>query len=438
MPNSPPLAADRVRIPGTRRRTVLIIAPNGSYRIVPYIEAAQRLGVNAVVVSRGASAVAHRDVPGIQVDFENLDHALEQIWTFAEHTPVHAVFGTDDASMQLAARAARTLNLPYNAPDAVLFSRRKDLAREQLRACGLPVPGFRRIDLRDDVQLVAQDVTYPCVLKPLAMSASRGVIRANNPDEFVSACRRIAPILRDGANAEEQSMLLVEDFIAGTEIAVEGLLTGGQLDVLAIFDKPDPLDGPFFEETYYVMPTRLDAAVQQQVRDQVQAACHAYGLREGPIHAECRLNTEGVWILEVAARTIGGLCGRLLRFGTGYGLEELVLRHALGLGVDALQKTGGAGVLMIPVPGRGLFRRVEGLVAAERTEYIEEVSIEIREGHELTPWPEGSSYLGFMFARAPTAEQAEAALRKAHECLNIVTAPVWHATVVSNEMESNE
>jgi biotin carboxylase len=411
----------------------LIIAPNGSYRIAPYLEAARALGIGAAVVSQGASAVAMRDVPGIQIDFADAPRALDTIASFARQTQVHAVLGTDDASMRLAARVAALLGLPHNSAEAVEFARRKDHARRRLRDAGVPVPDFLRIDLDADLDAQALRAPYPCVLKPLALSASRGVIRADGPADFAAACRRIAPLLRDAADPEERRTLLAEAFIPGFEVAVEGLLTGGQLEMLAIFDKPDPLDGPYFEETYYITPTRLGAERQQLLHDTVEAACAAYGLREGPVHAECRINADGVWMLEVAARTIGGLCGRLLTFGTGYGLEELVLRHALGLPLDTARRDGGAGVLMIPIPQGGIFRRVEGLRDAERVEFIEEIAIQIREGHELTPWPEGASYLGFMFARAPTAELAEAALRRAHACLRIVTAALWRASVVTGQ-----
>lgn len=220
-------------------------------------------------------------------------------------------------------------------------------------------------------------------------------------------------------------MLLAEDFVPGVEVAVEGLLDDGELHVLAIFDKPEPLDGPYFEETYYVTPSRLAKSIQTRLRREIAQACRAYGLREGPIHAECRINSEGVWILEVATRTIGGLCGRLFRYGVGYGLEELVLAQALGHSLPVNVKRSGAGVLMIPVPQAGILRRVEGVMAAQRVPYIDEVVIQLREGYELVPWPEGSSYLGFIFARAPTPALAEAALRQAHRCLNIVVAPLW-------------
>ena len=219
--------------------------------------------------------------------------------------------------------------------------------------------------------------------------------------------------------------VLLEEFIPGNEVAIEGMLHQGQLDVLAIFDKPDPLDGPFFEETYYITPTSYSEKIQQDIKETVLQACLAYGLSEGPIHAECRINDNGIWILEVAARTIGGMCGRLLSLGTGYSLEELVLLHAMGQSVEIKSDNTAAGVLMIPIPKAGILKRVEGLLEAQRIPFIKDLSIEVREGYELIPLPEGNSYLGFIFAEAPSAKEAEQALRDAHNCLNIVIAPLW-------------
>jgi biotin carboxylase len=263
------------------------------------------------------------------------------------------------------------------------------------------------------------------VLKPLNMSASRGVIRVDDGAAFHTAVTRIAAILAELHHPEERGTLLAEAYLPGKEVALEGLLTEGQLRVLALFDKPDPLEGPFFEETYYITPSRLPDALQGAIADQVAAACAAYGLEQGPVHAELRINDAGIWILEVAARTIGGQCARLLRFGTGHSLEQLVVAHAIGQPLPVETREGAAGVLMIPIPRRGVLRRVEGVLAAEKVPHVTEVEISVREGYELVPLPEGSSYLGFIFAEAPTPEEAEAALRQAHAKLKVVTAPVW-------------
>lgn len=412
---------------------VLIVAPPGSYRITPFVEAAHRLDAEVLIASSGRHSLVNEVAHGLHVDLGNPTLALKAIEHAARATPFAAVIGTDDVTVELAARAAERLGLAHNPPEAVRTARRKDLARERLRQAGMRVPRFRRIDLEAPLETQAGLVPFPCVLKPLALSASRGVIRADDPASFVAACARIARLLATAAEVEgeERRYLLAEEFIPGVEVAVEGLLTAGQLAILAIFDKPEPLDGPYFEETYYVTPSRLPRAVQAALHATISAACRAYGLREGPIHAECRINDQGVWIIEIAARNIGGMCARLLRFGTGHGLEELTLMHALGRPVRVESEAGGAGVLMIPIPRHGILRRIEGVTAALKVPHVEELHIAVREGYELVPLPEGASYLGFIFARAPTPAQAEQALREAHACLNIVIAPLWKGIVAA-------
>lgn len=410
--------------PGRRGR-VLLIAPHGSYRTVPYLSAARALGREACIVSEGEHTLAAHDAPGLRVDLAAQDAALARIDAHWPPGSFAAVVATDDGTVELASRLAARWGLRHNPPDAVRLTRRKDLARARLREAGVPVPAFRVIDLAWPLAPQLETVQFPCVVKPVAMSASRGVIRADDPAALARACARAARIATHSERPEERGLLLVESFIPGIEIAVEGLLSRGAFSPLAVFDKPDPLDGPFFEETYYITPSRLPVTVLREVYAVVAGACRAYGLREGPVHAECRVNAAGVWILEVASRTIGGLCGRLLRFGTGLGLEELVLRHALGEAVNATGNDGAAGVLMIPIPRAGILKRIEGLGAAERVPYVEEVNIQVRDGYELVPLPEGASYLGFLFARAPSPAEAEAALRAAHAKLNIVIAPLW-------------
>lgn len=409
----------------TRTRDhLLLIAPHNSYRTLPFIDAAHRRGIDVLVASEGRHSVVSVYADGLHIDMRDTDTAVATILRAADKRPFGAILGTDDATSELAALVAARLALPHNPPSAMRYARRKDLGRERLARHGVTVPRHRRIDLRASLSPQAERSRFPCVLKPLSLSASRGVMRVDNVHEFLRACARIERLLHN-EDVQERDMLLAEDFIPGAEVAVEGLLEDGELRVLAIFDKPEPLDGPYFEETYYVTPSRLAKSIQACMRRQVAQACRAYGLREGPIHAECRINSEGIWILEVAARTIGGLCSRLFRYGVGYDLEELVLAQALRRSLPTNFEPSGAGVLMIPVPQAGILRRVEGVMAAQKVPYIDEVVIQLREGYELVPWPEGSSYLGFIFARAPTPARAEAALREAHGCLNIVVAPLW-------------
>jgi len=410
---------------------ILVIAPHGSYRTSAFITAAHRLGVRVLLVSEGKHSIVSDYARGLHIDLEDQAAALELILQEAANEPIAGIIATDDSTTELAARAARQLGLPHNPPAAVHMARRKDRARACLTAADIRVPKHRCLNLAQPLAQQLSDIDYPAVIKPVGLSGSRGVIRVNNSTELNQGIQRIQAMLQQEIHLDPEvaRLLLVETFIPGAEVAVEGMLTAGKLRVLTVFDKPDPLDGPYFEETYYTTPSRHGPDVLTSLEQTVQAACTTYGLREGPVHAECRLNADGVWLLEVAARTIGGLCGRLLQFGTGYSLEELVLAQAMGKDLPIEVAQQGAGVLMIPIPKAGILKRVEGILAAQRIPYIESVEIQIREGHELVPLPEGSSYLGFIFARAPSAAQAEAALRAAHACLNIVVAPLWKVNV---------
>ncbi len=425
---APAVVPDVVAVDSEQQpRTVLIIAPHGSYRTFPFIQAAQKQSIHTLIASEGRHSVVSAYAQGIHIDFSDPAKAFSDLMTAVAAKNIIAVVATDDSTTELAASVARCLQLPHNDPAAVRLTQRKDKARDALQVHHVPKPDHRRLDLSQDCSKQLEGLTFPVVVKPISLSASRGVIRANNQGELSQAISRITHLLNslDDLNEQERRYLLIEQFIPGYEVAVEAMLSDGRLDILAIFDKPDAMNGPFFEETYYVTPSRLHRDIQISIRQVIEQACQAYGLTEGPVHAECRVNEQGVFILEVAARTIGGLCGRLLRFGTGLSLEELVLLHAMGKPLKSAAEQGAAGVLMIPIPKAGLLKRVEGLLDAQRVEGIEEVNIQIREGHELVPLPEGASYLGFIFARGDTPQQVEAALRNAHSKLHFVIAPVW-------------
>ncbi len=328
--------------------------------------------------------------------------------------PFDGILAVGDLPALVAARCAERLGLRFHSSGAVNAANDKRRTRERFQGSGLNVPDFRI----DDAAGHAGDQRFPCVLKPLRSSASRGVIRANTPAEFAAALARIHKITGDDT-------VLVEDFIPGREFALEGIVTAGKLQTLAIFDKPDPLDGPFFEETIYVTPSREPASVQRAIRDAAQHAVTALGLEFGSVHAEMRVNDRGVWMLEAAARPIGGLCSRALRFENGISLELLLLRHALGEDVSRVGLAHGAhGVMMIPIPAAGIYSGVDGLEQARETADIEAVEIAAKEGHRLEPLPEGASYLGFLFARAPDADRVEKALRQAHACLRFRIAPM--------------
>ncbi len=341
--------------------------------------------------------------------------------------PFDGVVAVADRPTLLAALTAEALGLPYHSPAAVAACRDKYLARQRFQAAGLPVPEFFRFPANANPSEAAKQVSFPCVLKPLGLSASRGVIRANDTAEFVAAAERIRALLEsaevEALHEDQNRYIQVESFIEGREFALEGLVTGGKLQVLALFDKPDPLDGPFFEETIYVTPSRAPAEVQQSIVRATQSAIRALGLTHGPVHAEMRVNRAGVWMLEVAARPIGGLCARALRFADDRPLEEMILRHAVGEDVSrARLGDRSSGVMMIPIPKGGIYRGVEGAGEASAVPDVEEVVITAKEGQKILPLPEGASYLGFIFARGESPERVEQALREAHACLRFEIA----------------
>jgi biotin carboxylase len=398
---------------------LLLLLPTTTYRTEDFLDAAHTLGVDIVCASEKPSTFeTHAPDHLLTVDFADPDAAVAKVAELAARRPLNAVVGVDDRTTIVAAAIAERLGLRSSAVAAVVAARDKYQMRQCLAAAGVPVPRFRRIALKDDPFLTARGVAFPCVVKPLALSASRGVIRANNVDQFIAAFRRIAALLqRDDVEAggDAAQFLLAEQYIPGLEVALEGLLMSGTLQTLALFDKPDPLEGPFFEETIYVTPSRLPAGVQTAIERVTASACAALGLGEGPVHAELRVNDDGPWVLEVAARSIGGLCSRTLRFGTGMTLEEIILRRALGWPIATLaRERRPAGVMMIPIPQAGRLAGVRGTEAAAAVAGIEEVTITAHVGQELVPLPEGWQYLGFIFARADTPEAVEAALRDAH------------------------
>jgi len=396
---------------------VLLLLPATTYRAESFLEAARRLRLDVTVASEGvAPPTGPFPTEGLTVDFKDPEGSARTVVAVARHQPIDAVVGVDDTTAVVAAAISAALGLPHNSVAATSAARNKHRMRELLRKHGVPVPRFARFSLQEDPAAIAASVAFPCVLKPLALSSSCGVIRADNAAEFGDAFRRVATLLTRLGVASRH--LLVEDFVPGAEVALEGLLTRGELRVLALFDKPDPLDGPFFEETIYVTPSRLPAGVQAEIASCASRAARALGLQEGPVHGELRVNERGVWVIEVAARSIGGRCARTLRFGADMSLEELILRHALRMDLPSLERERRpAGVMMLPIPRAGILSRVRGQTEALNVPGIEELAITAQPGEELVPLPEGTRYLGFLIARADSAEQVEASLREAHRRL---------------------
>ncbi|HEX9067904.1 MAG TPA: ATP-grasp domain-containing protein, partial [Ktedonobacterales bacterium] len=344
------------------KRQVLLLVTPGTYRAEAFCAAADRLGV---AVTRGIDlppGLAEQWQVPLAADFTRPDEAVSAVVSYAQREQVDAIIAVDDSSTLVAARAGEALGLPHNPPEAAEAARDKGIMRRLMSAAGVPCPVFRPFPLSADPAEIAREVSYPCVVKPMRLSGSRGVIRADDPEQFIAAFTRLRRILTGDGYDPAKTEILVEDFIPGVEVAVEGLLTSGELHVLAIFDKPDPLDGPFFEETIYVTPSRLSEATQAAIAATTAAAARSIGLCDGPVHAEMRVNERGPWMLEIAGRSIGGLCSTILEFGAGMSLEELILRNALRMETPSADlATQAAGVMMIPIPKGGMLHAVSGV-----------------------------------------------------------------------------
>jgi biotin carboxylase len=407
-----------------RMPRILLIMPSQTYRAEDFVTAADRLGAEVVVASdhRTALAPAMED-RALVVDLSRPETSADRVVELASRRPLDAIVGVDDQGVELAAHAAVRLGLPHNPPGAVAATRNKAALRAVLKRAGIRQPEWRLVPRNADAGRAAEEIGWPCVVKPLSLSASRGVILANDRSEAVAAAQRARKIA-DDAQPGEGDAVLVERFVAGDEIAVEGLLRGGDLEIVAIFDKPDPLQGPYFEETIYVTPSIKAPPVLERVSKTTAEATRALGLTEGPVHAELRLDQEGEWLIEIAARSIGGLCSRALRFGPNMTLEDVLLRHALGLPLDDLTPASPAsGVMMIPIPAGGVLEGVHGVEEARSVPGIQGVDITIGPGRPVTPLPEGDRYLGFIFAAGETPEEVEAALRSAHSRLKVSIRP---------------
>ncbi len=400
---------------------LLLLLPAAGYANQDFIGAAARLDIELVA----CADYCHRLAPGwglpplMSVPFDQPGLALPQVLA-ALPQPVDAVLAADDHGQALAAQLRAALGLPGNPPEAIATLTDKLRFRQLQQAIGLPHPDF--VEIKDGEINAAAGLDFPLVVKARCLNASRGVIRADNADQLVQALRQVQRIQaraqRDAAD------LLVERFIPGVEVALDGVLSRGALRVLAVFDKPDPLDGPYFEETLFITPSRLPNWTQREFADAVERACVAAGVTEGMIHAEARINEAGVWLLEIAPRGIGGLCGRMFAATLGMDSAQIVLRHAVGLPLPLQVNDTAAGVMMIPIPASGIFHGVDGLDAARAVPHITGIEITAPPGQLVAPPPEGAGYLGFLFSRAATPQQAEAALRAAHAALTVHIQPL--------------
>lgn len=418
-----PVGAARRRGHAAAVARIVLVLPTATYRASGFLAAAAAAGAEVVVATEHPQPLAATmEDSAVVVDLDDPEAAAIKIAALAPRHPIDAVVAVDDGGVLVAAHSAELLGLPHNPPDAVAATRDKAVQRAVFAAWNVPQPAFRVVPPGADTATLSREVGLPCVVKPVSLSASTGVIRADTAADAVAAEARVRAIVAHHGGDPRQA-LLVERFLPGCEVAVEGLLRRGHLEVLALFDKPDPLDGPYFAETLYVTPSRLPPRLQEHIAATVEEACRALGLREGPVHAEGRVDESGtppVHVLEVAARSIGGLCSRALRFGAGISLEEVIVRHALGLDGSSAPRTAGAsGVVMLPTERSGTLREVAGTEDALAVPGIEGVEITVALGRRVEALPEGGRYLGFVFARGPTPEAVERSLRDAQAALRI-------------------
>ncbi|MEM7131452.1 MAG: ATP-grasp domain-containing protein [Chloroflexota bacterium] len=421
-------------------KRIMLLTTSRSYRNTAFMQAAQRLGIEVLQVVNMQTELADYWNHPLGVNFGAPDEAAQEIAVFARKNPVLAIRAVDDSGTLVAAKASALLGLPQNDPVAAEAARNKLQMRTLFTQAGVRCPWFKLFSTKESPKQVAEQVTFPCVVKPLNLSGSRGVIRANDSFEFTQAISRLVQILAQDEPNQLYYSYLVESYIDGGEVALEGMLDGGNLTVLALFDKPDPLIGPFFEETIYVTPSRLSKETQDAIAECAAQSAAALGLREGPVHAEFRINEQGPWILEIAGRSIGGLCSQTLRFGQDLSLEELILRQACGLpfvevtdvnvtdenlvepGQDNDSKEA-SGVMMIPIPQAGILKQIDGVEEARGVSGIDDIQMTAKLNYSLIPLPEGDSYLGFIFASGQTPDEVEEALRCAHEKLRFEILP---------------
>jgi biotin carboxylase len=418
-------------------KRVLLLLPTTGYRNKDFLAAAEKAGVEIVAAANYCHQLApswglspimalHFDRPA-----QAADTALREMSGIPD-----AVLAVDDSGVELAAMLAERLRLPGNPAQAVRRVRDKLAFRRLLEERQFRCPGFRHLPSGESPRKLLAELKFPAVVKARRLSASCGVIRADDPEALLRAVNWVRAIQARADRDAEALGLLIEDFIPGREYALEGRLCRGELTTVALFDKPDLLDGPYFEETLYVTPSRLPQALQEGIHQEVALACRAAGLVTGPVHAEVRVNDEGIWILEVAPRSIGGLCGRVLVHLLGMSLEELILRQAVDeslpsvpVSTEAAGERDAAGVMMIPIPRRGIYRGLEGLAAAQSVPGVTGVAITVELGQIIAPPPDGASYLGFIFSRAASPTAAETALRSAHGRLRFDIRPEYPATM---------
>lgn len=408
-----------------QRPRVILLAGAGSYRCLPFRTAAERLGISVIEAADIPRSLQNHWAADLAIDYHDVEQAAEAVAEAARRLDASSILALDDSATLVAAQASHLAELPHNDPHASLAARDKLVMRESLRDAGAPTPWFIPLMLDASLDQYADSIHFPCVVKPTRLSGSRGVIRADSWPQLEAAFARVRSILVGEQASADHPQILIEEYLPGDEVAVEGIMSNGTLTVLAIFDKPDPLVGPFFEETIYVTPSRHTPHLQERIHARTAEGAAALGIRHGPVHAELRLSDRDAWVIEIAGRSIGGLCSTILEFGAGQSLEELILRNAIGESIaDTSRRNDAVGVMMIPIPRSGVLKRIDGISEAAEVAGITGVEISYRLNTPIDALPEGAAYLGFIFARGDDPAWVEGQLRRAHALLSIRIDPL--------------
>ena len=390
------------------------------------MDAATKLDLKVLVIT-DKSQVFSEYYPEkvITMNFEHWEEGLENIREWSERYDLKAVIGVDEESIILAAKLSESLCIEHNSLESVKLTKNKYLMRRELKKSGLKSPWFKRFSIDEKPKDIFTELRLPCVLKPTFLSASQGVLRVNSFKDFVKGFELLSDLLTEmkvkKRGGDQVKWILVEEYIPGKEVSIEGIVNEGKLKDLAIFDKPEPLEGPIFQETILITPSILDEHLEFSLLETAQIALKALGIRKGPVHIELRINDKGNYILECAARSIGGLCSKVLEFKGGMSLEELILRSALGRNVEKTQLIDKAkGVMMMPTEKRGILREIHGIKAALAVKGITDVQITIKPGEMLEPLPKGDRYLGFLFAEGKDQDTVKIALQEAWLKIKVV------------------
>ena len=395
-----------------------------TYRASAFLEASKKLEISTIIGTDQPDILGHLN-PGssINLDYSKNNDSKKKIIEHINKFPIHGVLAIDEETLILGAIVADSLGLICHSMESVSTTRSKYELRKVLSEDGLRNPEFKLISSEENPKLISKSISFPCVMKPTYLSGSRGVIRANNEKEFTNAYLRIKNILDEPEaiirGKDEAKMLLIEEYIDGIEVAVEGIIVNGEFLPLTIFDKPEPLDGPFFEETLYVTPSRLPKSLQEKILEETKNASNAIQLTNGPVHAELRIDRNGdPWVIDIASRTIGGKCSRAIKFSDGITLESIILSHVLGKKLpNIVPISSSSGVMMIPIPKSGVLKEVLGKEDALAIEGIEEIEITIPLGDKIVQLPEGDRYLGFIFASSKKSDETIEILKEAHKNL---------------------